>query len=1347
MLHYFRKKKIAQVISQIYSGTYDPYWVNTLSLIHFDTFSGSAPIDEVPGNNWQNLSTPISTANKVFGVSSLDSSTSGGGVNTASAVNWNFGTGDYTIEFWFYNTSATDSYVFDTGVLGGTRGFLLNSGGGSTLRYTDIYGNGSACDFTFSKPSLNAWHHIAFVRRLGNVFVYIDGQNVALTGKTTSTVSLSYNGFTLGSYTSGSYPFRARYDEFRVSSIARYTSNFTVATSAFASGLVEPAFDPYWDQTILSVHGSSTDTTPTTFVDSSANKFALTRVGEVRQGGAAPFAGAGSIYFDGSGDYVNAPNSSAFAFGTGDFTVEFWVNSSVFQNYITIVSTRTGINSNCWSIGTQAAAQMLFYAGAEIVRDTAAMLANTWYHFAFVRANGVLTGYRNGVAFASVANTFDFTSTTLRFGSDVSYGEPFTGYLSNLHIVKGTAVYTGNFTPATSNLTAIANTSLLVKANTEVQENNHTFVDISPTSNGITRVGNVSQGTFGPHPTLGGSAYFDKTGDNLLIPYKSYFEPGAGDFTMEAWIRLDDVSGYKSICSFSTDFHLGMFVWNNRLCMFASSNGTSWNLAVGDAGTQNGRGTIDLVANVWYHVAYVRNGTTLTTYVNGVLDRQITGVSSAIITRADTNFQIGTWAALADSYRFKGYISNFNYVVGTALYTAPFTPNALPVTAHANSKLTLPFASYGIADVTRNTVLETVNGVAITSTNKKYGNTAISLSSGYLKAFGPALALGSGDFTIESWVYGSDTQTIVSSRGSAAIYDGLTFQVSGRALRILMFNGSGWAVAASSSTLLTSSVWNHVALVRCGTSVAMYLNGIRVYTGIMSGSIVQASRMFYIGVDADGGTTSTGMFDDLRITKYARYLNNFVPRMRSQAADFGPTYDPYWDKVVLRATLDGAHGATSSVDSTDKTISAVGGASLSTAVSKYGATSALSSGSGNYWTTPDSADYVLGSIFTIELWTYPTIWANGGNLYSSLIGQRPSNDVNSWYLHLSGGVSGVYGPAFEIRSGAGAILQSLTAASSALLPALNQWHHVAVTGDGSYLRLFLDGQLTVEVAQTASIGNTASALTIGGLPGTNEWSIGYIDDVRITKGVCRYRKNFAVPTAALPVTDALNVDANTVDPYWPLDSLVMPMTAIVDLKGASITQTGTVALSTATKKFVSSATFGTAGNYLSTPYDKTKYDWWTNDHTVEMWIYPRSHKDSSYNINQVLCIGNMSPTADNNYWSFGPNRNGKLTFYYWSGVTNSVVGSTTIALNQWTHIAMTHSGGIVRLFVNGALDATVTLAVTPLSGTEFNLVIGQMFGTAFDGQIEDLRITKGKARYTKSFAVPTTANPAFGVAV
>ena len=162
----------------------------------------------------------------------------------------------------------------------------------------------------------------------------------------------------------------------------------------------------------------------------------------------------GSAQFNGSSQYLTVPATSALALGTGDFTVETWVYlSSAPGEYAVIDCAGTGqfgflINST----------DIVAYASVDQAYTFATVVsAGAWHHIAFCRVGTTLTCYLDGVSVGTPATTaYDFLSPdTFNIGRNAGANNSFfNGYISNLRIVKGTAVYTAPFTPATVNLTA-----------------------------------------------------------------------------------------------------------------------------------------------------------------------------------------------------------------------------------------------------------------------------------------------------------------------------------------------------------------------------------------------------------------------------------------------------------------------------------------------------------------------------------------------------------------------------------------------------------------------------------------------------------------------------------------------------------------------------------------------------------------------------------------------------------------------------------------------------------------------------------------------------------------------------
>jgi hypothetical protein len=193
----------------------------------------------------------------------------------------------------------------------------------------------------------------------------------------------------------------------------------------------------------------------------------------------------------------------------------------------------------------------------------------------------------------------------------------------------------------------------------------------------------------------------------------------------------------------------------------------------------------------------------------------------------------------------------------------------------------------------------------------------------------------------------------------------------------------------------------------------------------------------------------------------------------------------------------------------------------------------------------------------------------------------------------------------------------------------------------------------------------------------------------------------------------------------------------------SFTRGGNAQVSTVQSKFGGSSLYlDGSGDYITTTYNSAAFDWWTTDYTIECFIYPNN--SSSLATGTVpLLIGNMDPGGSGaNYWSFGPNNSKQLSFYYFNGAGIYVTSTETVTVGQWNHIAATKNSTGIRLFINGTASvSSASVSGTPGSSVSYPLTIGQYYNASINAYVDEVRITKGVARYTASFTVPNSAFP------
>ncbi len=168
--------------------------------------------------------------------------------------------------------------------------------------------------------------------------------------------------------------------------------------------------------------------------------------------------GSGSIYFDGTGDWLATPARPSLAFGIAPFTLEAWVYPTTLFGTKPILESRSSAGSSAgyaWLVNSSGYLNV-YTNGAFLGASSSALTANVWTHVALVRTGtgtNQTTYYINGVASGTITMSGNFTDAiTLetKVGGSTSSGEVWVGYMDDLRITNGYARYTGNFTPPTA---------------------------------------------------------------------------------------------------------------------------------------------------------------------------------------------------------------------------------------------------------------------------------------------------------------------------------------------------------------------------------------------------------------------------------------------------------------------------------------------------------------------------------------------------------------------------------------------------------------------------------------------------------------------------------------------------------------------------------------------------------------------------------------------------------------------------------------------------------------------------------------------------------------------------------
>jgi hypothetical protein len=181
----------------------------------------------------------------------------------------------------------------------------------------------------------------------------------------------------------------------------------------------------------------------------------------------SPFGSGNSYYTTGSTtSYVSVPGQVGYAFGTGDFTIEWFQYETSDQPFPRIFwygSAGTGAPTiGVSQEGISGTKTFYVWSPSSSSMGLTTNIISTWVHYALVRISGKLYVYQNGTIMNSggttLSNNFTDSSSTFYIGSKAGglSTENFAGFITNFRVVKGMGVYTGNFTKPTSALTTTA---------------------------------------------------------------------------------------------------------------------------------------------------------------------------------------------------------------------------------------------------------------------------------------------------------------------------------------------------------------------------------------------------------------------------------------------------------------------------------------------------------------------------------------------------------------------------------------------------------------------------------------------------------------------------------------------------------------------------------------------------------------------------------------------------------------------------------------------------------------------------------------------------------------------------
>ena len=609
------------------------------------------------------------------------------------------------------------------------------------------------------------------------------------------------------------------------------------------------------------------------------------------------------VFFNGS-NYITASSSTSLAIGTGDYTFECWFYKNVSTRVMLLAIAGAGLSI---SINTSGNIEVNRSLTAIDFTFTAGIVNNTWYHIAVTRTGTSLRAFLNGTLLGTQSSSTSYGQGICYIGVDADASSTkFTGYISNLRVVKGAALYTTGFNPPTSPLTKTSQGATSTQVALLACQSS-TIIDNSAYAGGaaLTLTNNNTCIAVAKSPFREvNSIIFNGSTTYLSANTKDQYEFSAGDFTIECWVYPTAYGSDLRIFSYNDNYN-NSTPGSNPVPWYMYHNSSSVNFVITDLGTLSSTSPLSL--NAWSHVAVVRSGWTFYLYINGICVGSLYAYGAIRHLYADSNSGLVIGTQTYNGYPnygnwFVGYISNIRMVANKAVYDVPFAnTTSLTTTSQSVSSANVALLACQSSSVTTDNSTaspKTIVAVGSPSTvaiapytyassryiycfelsSSETGFSTAAVSYLYLPNYNPVQATATTPFTIECWVRNNTFNsyciaTNVYGNGEAnwpwgtntndsnipyviGFCNGTSFNSGGTYGSYPYFasyRGSGtssWTTHLISPTACLTDTWYHFAVSYDGTTLKLFIDGIMV-TSLVTATPSQTSTTstsgFYIG--------------------------------------------------------------------------------------------------------------------------------------------------------------------------------------------------------------------------------------------------------------------------------------------------------------------------------------------------------------------------------------------------------------------------------------------------------------------------------------------------------------------
>ena len=1075
--------------------------------------------------------------------------------------------------------------------------------------------------------------------------------------------------------------------------------------------------------------------------------------------------------------------------------------------------------------------------GTTLITGSLYPITSSWSNYSISSSNSISSSY----SFNSSTSSFSSNSTSASYsstasvalnaltasyldpisqslipstGSTYSLGSP-TNKWKDLYVSTG-SIYIGDTVLSTSGSTLFANASPVVTLNTASGQ-----IEVS----GLTASLSASYSDNSGLLNNTSSTIFATTGSNIFNGNQIV----QGNITVVGNLIAQQYVVSSSVSYFTSSYFDGSTKFGDTESDTHQFTGSLRSPNI--TGSLLGTASIALIALTSSYINVATNAVS-----SSFANTASVSVSSSFASTSSYNLN-----SISSSYSLTSVSSSYSNVANTA--------------TSATSANTATSSSYA-----------TTAGTATSATSANSANTANSATSA-------SYSLSSSFATNANTANSATSATSANSATSASYSLSSSYSVnSNTSVSSSFASTASYNLNSVSSSFSTTSSYNLNSVSSSYSLTASFsLNGGGGGTTLTTGSTYPITSSWatnsitasYAMNGGGGGSVQTGNIANQTILyNVTTSQDNVISGLNLSSNKWGITVveewnsgsivgDEYYNSCSLLLHFSGSNGSTTFIDNSPspKTATSNNGASISTAQSKFGGASGLFDGTNDYVTVPDNSAFDFGAgDFTIEYWEYrtsnalykPTISRNSAGQPPWMLGWSESGNINFF-------------------AGNGSSWSIASAVSMGVITT-NVWTHYAVTRQGNTFRTFQNGIQISTFTSAATLPDGAGSLQIGSYAAAHYYP-GYLDELRLTKGVARYTGSFVTQSAEflnnanvaqyatkyiglvgglndsnvdygveklsdsslkirkmtasgqplsgsgtlsasvdrvyVNVLDYTNVmvtssyaltasyvlggiqtgsisnqtilynvttsQDNTItgldlsgnkwdvsvieewnsgsvpgDEYYNSCSLLLHFsgsngsTTFTDNSPSqkTITANGTAQISTAQSKFGgSSAYFDGSGDYLTTT-SNSSFAFGTGDYTIEAWVYPTTIRNGE----NLIYVTDVTEGT-----SFGFNQT--QVFIGARATALDLTATYTVVTNVWTHLTATRQSGTVRIFANGNLILSGTVNRSCPQGPGGIGDYPTANGNGVTGYIDEVRVTKGVARYTGSFVTQSAAFP------